>query len=189
MPFVGRLGECSSDDLLEAGKEVLVATLFSTMPLWLLPLLSAIVFVNSVSTFDAVKTGELFLFSTALVGPLVYIIGKNYSVEDSSKKPLGFLQSSIRFPYGQGFVWFCIAICLISSVVFILLRNPLFSQGDLAKIINYDGVITLSLGCFTISILVFFCATAYRNSLDNVVRAMPKQEAEFSRQWEESRDN
>lgn len=70
-----------------------------------------------------------------------------------------------------------------------LLRNPLFANGDLARIINYNGVIYLSIGCFVIATILFFCATAYRNSLDNIVRTMPRQEDAFSREWEAQRDN
>lgn len=186
VPFLGRLNECSGSDLKEAGTEVVVATIFSTMPLWLLPVLSAILFVHPVTGYEAIRTGELFLFSTALVGPLAYIISKNYGErhgDNAAKVPL--LNYSIRFPYGPGFILACVAISLISSIAFIVLRNPFFSETDLSKVINYNGVIELSWGTFISATMLFFCATAYRNGLDNVVRVMPTQEQEFVKEWEE----
>lgn len=188
VPFVGRLTECSSADIREAATEVVVATAFSTMPLWLLPFLSAILFVNPVTPYEAVRTGELFLFSTALVGPLVYIISKNYGEKSQNDQSSGFLRYSIKFPYGQGFVFFCVATCLVSSFAFIVLRNPLFKESEISKIVNYAGVVTLSWVCFILATIIFFCATAYRNSLDNIARVMPEQERDFIRQWETRND-
>lgn len=188
VPFVGRLPECSLEDIKDAATEVSIATAFATMPLWLLPVLSAILFKEPVTGYEAIKTGELFLFSTALVGPLVYIISKNYGEKTSRGEDRGFLRYSIRFPYGQGFVYFCVAICLISSFAFIVLRNPLFKESELARMINYDGVITLSWACFVLATIIFFCATAYRNSLDNIPRVMPKQERDFIHEWETRND-
>jgi hypothetical protein len=184
-PFVGRLPECSGSDLKEAGTEVLVATVFSTMPLWLLPVLSAVLFVHPVSGYEAIRSGELFLFSAALVGPLVYIISKNYGERhDNGSVRVPLLHYSIRFPYGQGFIYACVAICLISSFAFIVLRNPLFSDTNLSRVINYDGVIGLSWATFVSATIIFYCATAYRNGIDNIVRVMPSQEEDFVREWE-----
>ncbi len=188
VPFVGRLPECSASDLKEAATEVAVATVFSTMPIWLLPLLSPILFTKFVTAYEAVRTGELFLFATALVGPLVYIISKNYGERLPDDRSNPFLRYSIKFPYGQGFVYFCVAICLLSSFAFIVLRNPLFKETELAKSINYDGVISLSGACLVLATLIFFCATAYRNSLDNIPRVMPRQERDFVEQWENRHD-
>lgn len=188
VPFIGRLPECSVDDLKEATTEVLVATIFSTMPLWLLPMLSAVFFKEPVTGYEAIRTGELFLFAAALVGPLVYIISKNYGERTHGEDARGFLNYSIKFPYGQGFIYFCVAICLVSSFAFIVLRNPLFKESELAKMINYAGVIGLSWVCFVLATIIFFCATAYRNSLDNIPRVMPKQERDFIREWETRND-
>ncbi|WP_426185916.1 hypothetical protein [Rhizorhabdus sp. FW153] len=185
LPFMGRLSDCSAEDRREAFVEVLLATLFSTMPLWFLPLLSGVFFLKPVTGYDAIRTGELFLFSTALVGPLGYIISKNYG----EKSPVGgagnrLLRYSIKFPYGAGFIFACVAICLVSSFAFLVLRNPFFQSSEISKLINYDGVISLSWFTFCLSTLILFCAMSYRNGFDSIARTMSEQERSFAADWE-----
>ena len=183
IPFVGRLVECNLKDLWQAFVEVVIATVFSTMPLWFLRLLGPM-FLKAPTNSDAIRTGELFLFSAALVGPLVYIITKNYGEREESEKS-SFLRYRISFPYGSGFVFFCVFICIISSFAFSVLRNPLFKEDQLRTIINYEGVIDLSWWVFWISVAVFFCATAYRNSIEHIGESLRSDERDFARQWEQ----
>lgn len=62
-------------------------------------------FLKQTPSSDAMQTGELFLFSTALVGPLIYIITKNYGERDDSESH-SLLKYRISFPYGSLFVFF-----------------------------------------------------------------------------------
>ncbi|MCB8881952.1 hypothetical protein ACELLULO517_17035 [Acidisoma cellulosilytica] len=187
-PFIGRLSYCSRDEISDAIIEVVVATIFSTMPLWLLPLLSHAIFKVAVSAWEGIRTGELFLLSAALVGPLIYIITKGYGVRNSdsvSGHPLKLY--SIRFPYGAGFIFVCFAICILSSFAFFVLRNPLFSQNELSTFIDYNSVANVSIITFLFSTLIFFCATAYRNSMDHPAAQMAKSENDFVRKWEDQK--
>lgn len=144
--------------------------------------------MKPVTGYEAIKTGELFLLSTALVGPMIYIIHKKYGeMESSPDRPNSFINYSVNFPYGLGFITLCFGICLVSSVVFYLLRNPVFDASEIAKLIDYNGVINLSWVTFLLATAIFFCATAYRNSLDNVSRVMPNQEAAFVREWQKKK--
>lgn len=184
LPFLGRLQDCSLEDLKEALVEVIVATIFSTMPLWFLPVLSGVFFRQPITGAEAVRTGELFLFSTALVGPLGYIISKNYGEKEPNGSPShGLIRYSIKFPYGAGFIFACVAICLVSSFAFLVLRNPFFQSSEISKLINYDGVIGLSWFTFISATLIFFCACAYRNGFDSIARAMTEQERTFADEW------
>lgn len=187
LPFFGRLPDCSPKDIKHAAIEVFVATAFSTMPVWFLPLLSPVFFNNPITSSQAIRSGELFLFSAGLVGPLMYIITKQYGESKSANSKSSFLNYVIYFPYGQWFVFISLAICFISSIAFFVLRNPLFNETQLSLLINYDGVIKFSWFTFIISTIVFFCATAYRNSIENVNRIAPNQEREFSRDWERNK--
>lgn len=184
IPFVGRLIDCSRRDLKEAATEVIVATAFSTMPLWLLPVLSTPFFRSPVTGYEPIKTGELFLFSAALVGPLIYIITKNYA-ERTGRTERGFLDFSIRFPHGASFIYACIAICLLSSFAFYVLRNPLLQDTKFLGLINYDGVVTASWITFAFATGVYFCATAFRNSLEDIGGRLKSDEIDFLRKWEE----
>ena len=186
VPFVGQLPDCSWNDLKDAFVEVLIATAFSTMPIWFLPVLGQAIFTVPISSNDAVRTGEYFLFSAALVGPLIYIITKTYGERDDAPKT-PFMRYKIHFPFGSWFVFVSVGICLLSSVAFTILRNPLFKQTELAKIINYNGVITASWVTFIVATVIFFCATAYRNSLEHITDRLPNQERDFVNQWENSK--
>lgn len=185
IPFVGRLPECRFKDIKEAAIEVIIATIFSTMPIWFLRIVGPL-FLKQTPASDAIRTGELFLFSAALVGPLIYIITKNYGEKDEAES-LAFKQYRISFPYGAGFVFFSVFLCFLSSLSFTVLRNPLFKQDQLNALINYDGVITVSWWIFWISILVFFCATAYRNSIEHVGDSLRSDERDFAKEWERNK--
>lgn len=182
IPFVGRLPDCSGKDLLQAAIEVGIATLFSTMPLWFLRVVGPI-FLKETPASDAMQTGELFLFSTTLVGPLIYIITKNYGEIDRTSSH-SLLSYRISFPYGFSFVLFSVLTCLISSIAFTILRNPLFDKRQLDSIINYESVMNVSWWTFWFSILIFFCATAYRNSIEHIGEAMRGSEIDFAREWD-----
>lgn len=188
LPFVGRLSDCSWDDLSQAFIEVLVVTIFSTMPLWFLPVLSGIFFRESISGYEAIKTGELFLFSTAFVGPLAYIITKNYGERiPSDRNESALIRYSIRFPHGTEFVFTCVAICLISSFAFLVLRNPFFQSNEISKLIDYNGVVKFSWITSIISTIVFYCACAYRNGFESIARTMTDQERSFADEWKASK--
>lgn len=154
------------------------------MPLWFLPLLSGIFFMKPVSGYEAIRTGELFLFSTALVGPLGYIISKNYGEKAPSDGKPALMRYAIKFPYGAGFIFACVGISLVSSFAFLVLRNPFFQSSEISKLINYDGVIDLSWITFVLATLILFCAIAYRNGFDSIARTMSDQERSFSDEWE-----
>ena len=158
------------------------------MPLWFLPVLSGIFFRESISGYEAIKTGELFLFSTALVGPLAYIITKNYGEKiPKDKNGSALIRYSIRFPHGTAFVFTCVTICLVSSFAFLVLRNPLFQSAEISKMIYYDGVVSLSWLTFIISTIVFYCACAYRNGFDSIAKTMTDQERSFADEWKASK--
>lgn len=182
LPFVGRLPECSSKDIFQAGLEVGIATVFSTMPLWFLKVVGPM-FLKRTPESDAMQTGELFLFSAALVGPLIYIITKNYGEKDENESH-SLIKYRISFPYGSLFVFFSIFLCFISSISFTILRNPLFEKDQLNSIINYDGVIVGSWWTFGLSVLIFFCATAYRNSIEHIGESLRGSERDFALEWE-----
>jgi hypothetical protein len=187
VPFLGRLPECSNTELKEALVEVVVATIFSTMPVWFLPIISLFIFQTSVSGYESIRTGELFLLAAAMVGPLIYIISKNYGERREPGDSSSFLNYKFHFPYGQGFIYTCAGICLISSFTFMVLRNPLFKETELANIVNVGGTVVLSVITFSAATIVFFCAAAYRNSLENIPRIMPNQERAFAEDWENAK--
>lgn len=134
---------------------------------------------------DGVKTGELFIYSAALAGPLVYIITKKYGSfsTDFGRSGGPVLPITISFPYGGLFVGISVFMCIISGFTFTILKNPAFSTPDDLARINFDGIITLSWILFILSSIILYCVTAYKNMLENVSRSQPAQEREFLADW------
>src|SRR5262249_210121 len=65
----------------EASKEVAITVGTATLPIWFFPLMGLFLFNPSISLHlleHSVSNGELFLFATSLVGPLIYILFRVY---------------------------------------------------------------------------------------------------------------
>jgi hypothetical protein len=180
--------DCSASDLMNALYEVSSATFFATMPLWFLPTIGRFFFAGPTSLSDALKTGELFIYSAALSGPLVYIITKRYGEFSPWKKPGGpSFPLTISFPYGGLFVTFSAVMCIVSGFAFAILQNPVFeTEADLARF-NPSGIISLSTWCFWLSTAVLYCVTAYKNMLEQAGRAAAGEEDKFVDAWLEQK--
>jgi hypothetical protein len=74
VPFIREYNKCSRADFKEAAMELLITTFFSTMPLWIAPLIGPMMFKTEFSyldhLFSTIKGGELYAYCAALIGPL-----------------------------------------------------------------------------------------------------------------------
>lgn len=186
IPLLGSLPDCSRENLRDAFYEVSAATIFATMPLWFLPIIGKYLFTNPISIDEGIKTGELFIYSAALSGPLVYVIMKRYGdfTTDINKWSRKNLPLTIQFPYGGWFVGISLIMCILSGFAFSFLKNPIFTRPEDITRINFAGIIELSWISFFVSTLVLFCVTAYKNMLENIAReSQPRQEDEFYNRW------
>jgi hypothetical protein len=100
IPIVGQLWRCDPIHLKEAAYEVGCIILFSTLPLWFFPSISAMIYTKAFDTTGFVSQGELFIYAASFCGTMVYIISKQYGsfsrgAETGSGPPLGV---TIRFP-------------------------------------------------------------------------------------------
>lgn len=173
LPFCGEFHKCSPKDFKEAAVELGITTIFSTLPLWALPLLGPFIFKTDVSfTEQVVATisgGELLVYCAALVGPLIYIITRRYGeIRSKSESPSNSKFSNrfglvIAFPHGTAFILFSAAICLLAGFVFSLMKNPALSN-DATKL-NVDGIFWTSIVLYLFSLYCFFSASAYRNAM------------------------
>ena len=123
LPVVGRLVDCSYENLRLAFYEVFATILFATTPIWLLPTVTPLFLNVPLSLQQTISTGELFIYSAALAGPLAYIITKRYGSLEFPTEGRS-ISLTISFPYGGAFVIFCIVMCMISCVAFTVLRLP-----------------------------------------------------------------
>lgn len=169
LPIVGRLWECRSTHLREAFYEVGCVILFSTLPLWFFPLISWAMFTVGFSMGETVENGELLIYAASFSGTMVYFISKRYgSFQTHSEAGEGPpLAISISFPYGGLFVIVAALICMFSAAAFFILKTfeklPEQTVVDVSEL----GSAKLSWVLFIISSILFYCAVAYRNLLDD----------------------
>lgn len=179
IPIIGE-PNCPYEAIKSALYEVIISTIFATVPVWFLPVFGLFFLKNPTTVSEAVRTGELFIYSTALAGPLLYTITKRYG-DYSIKRGLLL---TISFPHGILFVCSTAFMCLLSGFAFTLLKNPQISTGDGGSQLNHSGIVLLSWLILFISTLIFFCVTTYKNMLDGAVRdGFPKQTDEFVDAW------
>jgi hypothetical protein len=184
----GEFHKCSSRDFKEATIELAVTTVFSTMPLWVMPLVGPLFFRSHHNFFDhmlsTVRGGELFVYCAALVGPLIYIITRRYGeLRDSGKFSL-----TIAFPHGMMFVLISSAICIFAGFAFGLMKNPIFEGKESGVEFNLSGIFWVSIIVYLISLYCVFSASAYRNALTDFVKDNPSDEDELSQALKDRRD-
>ena len=189
IPFSGEFGKCSQADFRQAGAELSITTLFSTMPLWIMPLFGPIIFQTDISFFDHLKStiqgGELFVYCAALLGPLIYIITRRYGELSRDNHRFSFV---IAFPHGLAFIIFSVVICIFAGFAFSLMKNPaLISQTPISKF-NHSGIFWLSIIVYLLSLYCFFSASAYRNALSGFVKATHSEGGDFARKWKARSD-
>ncbi|MBI3699469.1 MAG: hypothetical protein HY242_03365 [Afipia sp.] len=163
----------------EASKEVAITVGTATLPIWFFPLMGLILF-NPRTSGDllehSVANGELFLFSTSLVGPLIYIL---FRVYDPKERPFNAKKTSLVFPNSLLFAVIIFLICITSAAVFGLQKiNPDFSASKISK----PGYIILSGIIFVVSVLSLLVATKSRNELvdESPTQQMREEEDEFA---------
>ena len=69
----------------DASTEVAVTVVTATLPIWFFPLIAFFLIGASYSATlldHSISEGELFLFCTSLVGPLLYVLFRIYEVPD-----------------------------------------------------------------------------------------------------------
>jgi hypothetical protein len=181
IPFSRDFRKCSARDFREATQELLITTFFSTMPLWIMPLLGPIIFKTDLSfAHELVSTitgGELFVYCAALVGPLIYIITRRYGEMSDDKDTFGF---TIAFPHGVSFVLFSAMICLFAGFAFSLMKNPIFLPENSVVHFNTNGIFWTSIAVYVISLYCIFSASAYRNAMADFVKDNSREEDKFS---------
>ena len=188
MPIYGQLVNSSKDSLVAATKELLIATGFSLFPIWFYP---AILYIGGGLPFwETLKSfvirGELYLYSAALLGPLVYAITKTYgesdgedSSDESDPEKRSFPRDwSIQFPYGVLFTLISIVVCCAAAVLFGMLRNGLF-----ALKLDEESALVASTVLYGFTLSCMFCVLVYRLNLENVPGRFGEDTRDLLDQW------
>ncbi len=178
----------SNQNIVDALKELLSVLLLGFLPItlgllfaWLLPSGSVVQFVLAF-----LGSGEALLLSTALVGPLIYILAKNHGKFPNFSDLIrnndnNSLKASIQFPYGWFFIVSIFLICVIAASVFgynaAVSENEKFLSGNMQKL---SAIIIL------LSLTIFFLISIVRNNLlDGAAKIMSDDTSEFLSEWDE----
>lgn len=163
LPLIGPLVSCSKSDHKDAVVELIINLVFSTMPLWLGAFV-VLIMDNSINDLlDAlnsnINTGELFLYSSALLAPVFYM-----SLYD---KP-----GAYAFPSKLSHIVVVVLLILLSAVVFGLQRANIS--------LNAATVFTMSKWFYLIAIVILYLALVYHNArLPSPSDAMKNSEEDF----------
>lgn len=173
----------SKPSLKEASKEVAITVGTATLPIWFFPLMGLALFSPTTSfglLEHSVANGEFFLFSTSLIGPLIYILFRVYDPREKSINAR--YKTSLVFPNSLLFAVIIFLICITSAAVFGLQKiNPDFSDSKISK----TGYIVLSAIMFFVSVLSLLIATKSRNELvgESPPQQMREEEDDFAKRY------
>ena len=191
VPIYGQLVNSSKGALVAALKEVLLATIFSLFPIWFYPVFLSIggglPFWETLTSF--VNRGELYLYSAALLGPVVYALTKTYGGSDgdhgsgdSNSERRGFpIVWSIRFPDGVWFSVISILVCCSAAFLFGLLRTS--TPSFLAVGLDEESTLRFSIFLYGFTLSCMFCVSVYRLNLEDVSERFGEDTRELFDQW------
>jgi len=155
VPIFGGLVDARTNDHFEAFTEIALNVGFSTVPIWF----GAFIMLAGKDTkdtwftliLDNVRTGELWLYATAMLSPLYYFIFKNY-------------RSAKVFPSGRSFMVIGALILIFASGLFAVQRAERASL--IGSFLNHDFVFDLSWKGYLFSVGLVYLAHVYRNFLE-----------------------
>ena len=188
LPIYGELVSVRSDSRKDAAMELLVAMVFSLLPIWFYPLLMSF---TDQPIWEAVRScverGELYLYSAALLGPLIYSVSKRYDANDdvadaSESERRGFPRIvSLRFPYEGLFSVIAILVCCVAGGVFALMRAS--ADGLFAPNLNEETTLVVSVFLYGFTLSCMFCVLVYRLDLEDIPNRFEDDTKELSDKW------
>lgn len=193
VPIYGPLVVAHPDAWRGAAEELALATLFSLLPVWLYPLLMMFFDHPFFETLTSgLIRGELYLYSAALLGPLIYSVSKEYrgtgDVPDASEPEGGSPRvPSLPFPYRKLFSALAMLVCAIAAGVIAFIRAS--ADGLLATELNETTTFWGSVVLYTFTLSCMFCVLVYRLDLERLTLAsipthLSDTARELQQQWQ-----
>jgi len=153
-------------------EEFVYLLIFGLMSVWLSSVIQ-LLFGSGIFSHlgDYLYSGEALLLSVASIGPLMYLMLKNYDPRAG-----GFSRS---FPGRSFLAPIIIVICLISAGIFGV-KNV-----SETLITSKDVLWAISLFVSIVSVIVWMAVTMIRNALDDAAPRIMRQDTEdFVNQWQ-----
>lgn len=171
LPLIGGLVNCSAKDFLEAFEELFLKQFFSLSPIWLWAFVMKITEQGKNKRLadiitDSVSHGELFLYCTSILAPIFYMA-------------LSERKTSRTFPNKLSHIVFVVTIISLSSIFFVLNRK--------GEPFNIQNVFTFSIIFYSVSLLLIYIATVYKNSLLSPSEEFQKEEKDFVNEFNNHR--
>ena len=191
IPIYGQLLNSPKASYSAALREMGMTIIFSLLPLWLYPIIVYVgfgqPFWNTVRAF--ISNGEFFIYSAALVGPLIYAITKTYGEEPPDDPGVAMNERntfprirSIQFPYGLWFVLTSIVVCCFAAMFFGIMRV----ETTVILPIKAEKETLLLVSCllYILTLSCVFCVSVYRVNLESSAQAFGRDTQDLRRQWE-----
>lgn len=193
-PVFGGVFEANKKSQRGAFIELFISTLFSTLPIWFFPLLASGFITSSPgfteNVYSSVSQGDLFIYSSALVGPLIFAITKNYATwgeKNSSANSSRIGKLTFEFPSGMWFFVSSLGICAIAAFSFGILR--LSNMGLLSVQINSENMLWTSGALYFYSLICLYAVSVYKNELENYSVLNNVDTQVFIKDWNQRRDD
>lgn len=170
LPFFGSLANTRKTSVILALQEIAISTIFATIPIWFFPAIYTSFFNNSPSfaknVAASIEQGDLYIYSSAIVGPLIFAITYNYAAwdeENPSPNASRLGKLTFAFPHGIFFFFSSIFVSMITAICFGLLRFE--SSGFISAPLNKDSLLEFSMYLYVFSLVCLVLVTIYRNDL------------------------
>lgn len=187
VPLFGQVLDAKASSIVSSFYETLVGTIFSTLPIWFFPIFISNSISGGPDTFElfvnSIRRGDLFIYSAALIGPLIYTITKNYAevADGDGENKAPFRTLTFEFPYGPSFVIIAIFICMMAAICYGISNLSSFPG---AKIILMEPfLIKSSVAVYIFSLLCLFAVSTYRNEFSTLNRNLSDDERSFFKNW------
>jgi hypothetical protein len=193
IPLFGPLFNASRSSVRDSFLETAIGVIFSTLPLWFFPIIFSKIAIGSPSIFEQISNsvgrGDFYIYATALIGPLIYVITKNYVQVDKSDKfqinnrSIG--KWTFEFPFGIFFFFSAVFTCMIASVCYGYVNISIIDRDKFS--INSDFVFATSVLLYVFCVFCIFSVGVFRNELLDVAKSMGDDERNFLQEWDNRR--
>lgn len=179
IPIIGALWECKRRHHVKAIREHSFTILLSLMPLWLALFLIPTLDQNQTlqtQLSNQVMSGNLFLYSAALCGPLPFLSLATFAKEDGSYSV---------FPHRYTFFFIFIGVVVLAAFIYAYI----YSMPPSSTNFDTGSYWTLALGTFITSLIIIYLVNVYKVALNDFSSGTPSyDDPEFWSDWEESKD-
>lgn len=133
---------------------------------------------------SSIERADLFIYSAALIGPLIYSITKDYAEikdDEEVKKNNRFRGITFKFPYGSLFFVFSIVVCMIAAFCYGISLLSTFPASNIT--ISGGFLVKSSIIVYIFSLACLFAVSVYRNELEDLNKDLSSDEREFMKKW------